>query len=419
MNEILYTPNNVDIAFVELYNYAGKKLDITKLFRFIEIDEDIFSSVLSGRIGIADTNDLHQNFPLIGEETLTIKFRTMNGMPFRELKFAIFNDAGKSYSGEVAVFVLEFSSEEYITSRSFRLDTSFKNMTSPDIISNVLKNNLGSKKTIYSSKSTNSINFVATNIFPFELVSSLLSRSRGDKFGDYGLMFWESMDGFHLESIDELISSTPLVYTLSQRSGISLPADCLQVINAHVVEESFNLLDRMTHGAFGTETVIFDPIKRTTSVSKFDYFNNVDYESLNNMSGQSPNLRIQTSEFKYKNAQKRVMKVSNGVRSDGMSLRLARLNWIESGYRIRVEIPGNSDARVGNVFDVRWPSHTGVDMKELKLDKYVSGKYLNTSMRHVITAGHKYICNCVLVKDSLDASPERESGKTSKRVGMI
>jgi hypothetical protein len=231
-------------------------------------------------------------------------------------------------------------------------------------------------------------------------------------------MFWESIDGYHFESIDELISNEPLVYTLSNRSGVKNAPDSLQTINSYVVEEGFNLIDRMTHGAFGVEIVAFDPIKRKQKVIKFDYFDDDDYSRINNMSGNSPKKRMQTSTFKYKSSQKRMMVVDNGLRTEGRAIRIARLNWIESGYRKRVEVPGNSDLTVGKLIDLRWPSHTGVDMPTLKEDRYVSGKYLCTSTRHTISGDGSYIQTCVLVKDSLEESPE-DNSSLSDRIGMV
>ena len=185
------------------------------------------------------------------------------------------------------------------------------------------------------------------------------------------------------------------------------------------MEESFNVLDRMTTGAYGTEVVVFDPIKRTQVIKKFDYFNDTDYEKLNNMAGNSPKKRVNTSTFKYKSAERRLMMVDNGLRAEGKALRIARLNWIESGYRVRVEIPGNSELRVGKTILLQWPSHTANDMNTISQDRYVSGKYLCTSMRHTIKSDNSYTNSCIWVKDSLESSPEEESEKTSKRIGMI
>lgn len=414
-----YTPNDVEIGFVEIYNHAGKKTDITKTFKKIEIEEDLFSSSLSGRITIVESADFHQNFPLIGEETIVIKFRTTDEMEWRELSFETFCDAGKTNVGELVAYVIEFVSSEYLMARSKRIGRPFVSIAPEKIVEDIIRNDLSSDKKIITSKSASAINFISTNIFPFELIASITSRARGSRFGDFGYMFWESIDGYHFESIDELISADPLVYTLSNRSGTVKASEMLQTINSHVVEEGFSILDRMTHGAFGTEVVLFDPLKRKQSIIKFDYFDDKDYEKLNSMAGNSPKKRVQTSNFKYKASQKRMVMPENGVKSEGRAVRIARLNWIESGYRMRVEIPGNSDMTVGKTIDLRWPSHSGEDMNVLLEDRYVSGKYLCTSMRHVITSDNSYVTNCVLTKDSLESSPEEESDLLNKRLGMI
>lgn len=414
-----YKSNYCEIGYVELFNHAGKKIDITKTFKKIEIDEDLFSSVLSGRLFMLESEDFHQNFPLIGEEVLRIKFKTPVHKDWIEIDFETFNIAEKTNVGDMTAYIVEFTSPEYLLSRSKRISKAYPSLSPEAIIEEVIKKELDSDKKITFNKTASNINFVATTIFPFELISSICSRSRGAKYSDFGFLFWESLDGFHFESIDEMINTEPLNYRMANLSGVGEVGDRLQVINSYVVEESFNVLDRMTTGAYGTEVVVFDPIKRTQVIKKFDYFNDSDYEKLNNMSGNSPKKRVNTSTFKYKSAERRMMMVDNGLRAEGKALRIARLNWIESGYRVRVEIPGNSEMRVGKTILLQWPSHTANDMNTISQDRYVSGKYLCTSMRHTIKSDNRYTNSCIWVKDSLESSPEEESEKTSKRMGMI
>lgn len=416
-----FRPNECEIDIIELVNFAGKSIDISRIFTRIEIEEDIFSSTLMGRITITESQDFHQNFPLIGEERLRIKWRTYSEMKWRDLEFYCYSITDKMNVGEKVGYTLHFASEEYITSRSIRLTRPFVGKSAEWIIKNILENDLTSKKQLVSSKTADTINFISTAIHPFVLVSSLCSRARGAKYGDYGFVFFESTDGFHFQSIDELIEADAVEYSLINRSGIAQGEDTLHVINKFVADESYNVLERIVNGSYGTETIVFDPITRKASSHRFDYFNDKDYAVLNNTAGQSPKKRMQTSEFKFKGSELRMMVVDNGVRSEGRGARFARINWVDCGFKLRVEIPGNSDLRVGDTINAKWPSRDGNDLEtgHGTEDKFTAGKYLNVSMMHIIErkATPYYVQTCEWVRDSFERSPEDEIKKLNKRLG--
>lgn len=415
-----FKPNECEINFVKLVNFAGKELVITETFSRIEIEEDIFSSTMMGRIVMSESQDFKQNFPLVGEEKLKIKFRTHSDLKWKELEFYCYAIGDEMMVGDKVGYTLQFASEEYLTSRTIRIKQPYISQPAEGIIQNILKDQLGSNKKLISSKTADPITFIATNIFPFTLVSSLMSRSRGSTHGDYGFVFFESTDGFHFQSLDDLIDGTPIDYLFTNRGGVLQEEDTFHTINLHQADETYNVLERMLNGSYGTEAVIFDPIKRKVTSARFNYFDDKDYGTLNNTAGQSPKKRMHTSKFKFKDAEVRMMIVDNGVRSNGRAGRLARLNWIDSGFKIRVEIPGNSDLRVGDVINAKFPSKDGNDIENGKKteDKFIAGKYLNTSMMHIIekksTATYKQ--SCEWVRDSFERNHEEEQRKLSQRL---
>lgn len=415
-----FKPNECEIGLIELVNFAGASFDITNVFTRVEIEEDIFSSSLMGRLTISESQDFQQNFPLIGEERFRIKFRTHDDMKWRELEFYCYGAADKMPVGQKICYTLHFTSEEYLSSRSKRLSAPIVAQPAEKVIENMLKNDLGSKKKLISSKTADPITFIPTYIHPFELASSLMSRSRGAKYGDYGFVFFESTDGFHFQSIDELISETPVDYTFNNRAGVLQVEDTLHTINKHQVDEVHNILDRIVNGSYGTETIVFDPLKRKATSSRFDYFDDKDYGALNNTAGQSPTKRMQTTTFPFKEAEQRMVIVDNGVRSAGRGARYARLNWLDCGFKMRVEIPGNSELRVGDTINAKWPSQDGndIEQKHAPDDRFVAGKYLNISMMHIIEKDStpKYTQSCEWVRDSFERGHEEEFKKMNKRL---
>lgn len=416
-------PNQAEISSLILTNFAGKSLDISKVFSRIEIEEDLFSSALNGRISIIESQDFQQTFPLIGEETFSIKFRTYADQPWQNQTFYCYRMSDKIPIGQMMGYTLHFSSTEFVTSRMARVNRPFKSFAPEKIISSVLSTEVGSTKKLFSSKTANNIDIIATNLHPFTFLTSVTSRSKGAKYGDYGYVFFESMDGYHFQTIDELIDTKPIPYILTSRSGVVKEENQLLTINAYMVDENHNVVDRMDDGTYGSEIVVFDPRKRIQKSNNFDYFSDSDYSRLNNVAGQSPKKRIHTSKFKFKDANNRSMMVESGPRSDGKPLRQARISILNSGFRMRVEVPGNSELHVGNTIDLSWPSHSGEDinMGIKKEDRFISGKYLNISMMHVIerTSVTNYTCTCEWIKDSFERDFEDHQEKLNKRIQAI
>jgi hypothetical protein len=69
---------------------------------------------------------------------------------------------------------------------------------------------------------------------------------------------------------------------------------------------------------------------------------------------------------------------------------------------MEVTIPGNSELNVGDVVDLNIPNATTINKLDGKKDKYLSGKYLITSLRHKFggTTGTEFTTFIECVKDT-------------------
>ena len=79
-----------------------------------------------------------------------------------------------------------------------------------------------------------------------------------------------------------------------------------------------------------------------------------------------------------------------------------------NNIKCEMSIYGDSDLVVGYTVNLTLPLFTRVDMGEEWKDKYYSGKYLITGIRHIL-AGDQYTTDLELVKDSFnDVLPSKE-----------
>lgn len=104
----------------------------------------MFSTTLHGCIGVVDQNDFRQNFPLVGQERLKIKFRTHDTLPWVELEFVIFEIANIFQTKEdESCYILNFCSPEFMRNNVVRVERAF--VQSPiEIAKSILRNELRS-----------------------------------------------------------------------------------------------------------------------------------------------------------------------------------------------------------------------------------------------------------------------------------
>ena len=68
--------------------------------------------------------------------------------------------------------------------------------------------------------------------------------------------------------------------------------------------------------------------------------------------------------------------------SDSLLSRQSRLAELRSGIGLTMEINGNTTIAAGDMIDVQLPI-AGIDHDDDKVDKYYSGVYLITNLRHI------------------------------------
>jgi len=401
----------VEIQVCELRNFKGKSLDVLGLVQGFEIFEDMFSSTLYGRITLTDTQDLKQNFPLIGEETVRLKFKTAEEPSFEwiDATFAVITPGtpGESDHSAGATNVLSFISEEMLLNRTQLVSKSFRNMNPGDIVAEVLKD-LPSPKTVDAEQTFGIQTYVAPNLHPFEVISSMCSRAKSKEFVDSsGFLFFESLDGFVFKSIDFMISNgTEHKYNFT-KTGFSTEVEenRFYSIQNYTLESAPNVLEAINSGMYGNTTHSFNIQDRVYSVIQYNYFDDADYKKTVHLEGSNPELRFQTSQFKYASrTQDSMLKFvprysGDQFKDSNISVRYSQVAQILNGFKMNVEINGNSNLRVGDKFVVDIPARLSDDVEKQQRNVFLSGRFLVTSVRHLVE-GDKYTCYVELTKDS-------------------
>jgi len=117
LNEILQAPGQVQIDNLVLVSFnKGTYVSLTDYLVEINLYESIFENSISGEILLADSRNLIQELGIIGEEYLSVSFRTTTLSKEKSIskmfKIYALNDKEYAKDGSILIYKLSFTSVE-------------------------------------------------------------------------------------------------------------------------------------------------------------------------------------------------------------------------------------------------------------------------------------------------------------------
>jgi hypothetical protein len=262
--------------------------------------------------------------------------------------------------------------------------------------------------------------FVIPRMKPFEAISWVSTYARPQRYGSSAdMLFFETKNGFNFRSIQSM-NKEPIYATYRyEPKNISYDNQSLQDKTTQVLEYEFNkvydMMNDISSGAFANRLVSIDPMTRSFNITDFDYTKN-KMEKLN-PEGVLNDLKNRLGK-NISQSFDGVLKVATGNSNQGsipyikqkegsvakdisietiLPLRTAAIS-LANYTSIKMSIPGDPGITAGRTinFDLYSLKPTD-DLKEL--DKFYSGKYLVTAVRHIIQP-MKYQTILEIAKDS-------------------
>ena len=176
-----YKPSAVIIESMDLTNFDGSKtIDIRDFVAEINIYEDIFQCQIMGDLSIQDSKELIEFFPIVGEETIEIRFRVptrdlQNSINLKKMRVYKIGDrtaSGKNV-GKIQTYTLYFFSSEILTNLNTRVSRSFNTMTASNIAKIVFDDYLKSDKKFEIENTVGTLKTVIPNWNPFKVINWL------------------------------------------------------------------------------------------------------------------------------------------------------------------------------------------------------------------------------------------------------
>lgn len=413
---------------------SDKSFNVANQLLTIQIFEDMFSPFITGSLIFQESLDFASNFPFVGEEVLDLRIYTPTLDKAKpkdgviEGRFYIYKMADREeVSDRSTVYQLHFISIEAISDINTKISKGFDGKIS-DIVEKLIKGDDGmqSLKPANIEKTSNKTKYISNFWSPVRNINFLADRALNQQESPT-YIFFENRNGFNFVSLDALNETKEVQEFVYNNSSDSIKAEGgstrnldqdYRRIGEFSVPVTHDYMDKVTNGAYGSTILFMDLATKKYYNLKYSMFNNWGKESKEKRLNEFP--IASNSVYTTYRATMFSDNIETGLFTDYGDVstarvrqaRVARMKQAEA-YRIQIVVCGRTDYTVGKVVKIKMFKSEPIkasDNEEDILDNIVSGKYLVSSINHVIDR-EKHECHMELIKDSLTVNLDKGGKK--------
>ena len=439
-------PQAISIKSIEIDNYktaarqtrfgfkSQSTADITDIVAKASISESIYSPTLKLKLGIKDSINFLESFPITGHEVIRVQLEQKSPYQSEDynslLTFYVtdYPTFGKGENESVQVYTIEAISEHAYISGFKKISRSYKNPPVEEIESIILNDlEVDSKDFVTAgqdiSKSKGVIN-IQTPLSAVEFLRKNMYDSNGTPF-----FLFQILDrSINLISLSKLVDekSNPSYSTYYDfRNSVAADpngAEAYDEMRRRIVDVSSNLklakYAQGRNGAFASENNFLDWSNKSYSTILYNYLDDVNTSTsaIENNHVLSPLFRVfNTSLNKLPSSnQSYISKNDEAFPEDinyGSSSQFGS-HYIKAHHSLLdtithdIKLHGDINLNAGRIITLKFPkaidpqAKRDLDMPESELyDETLSGKYLITSCIHEVEDG-EYFCNLRVKRDS-------------------
>lgn len=376
---------------------------------------------------------------------------------FTNTKMAVYKVTRQRLNQNTQAVTLDFISTEGIRDQNVRISRAFDGPYD-DAVAKIFKKSWGlnSKKKLYVQPTTNNFKFVAPNQRPTDIINMICSRAVPKTSKTPAYVFYENGQGFHFRSVDSFyynvkttgLEKHPEMFeyfldsdnTRGFKSPQSNPLSLLRTVYKFSLKQYNDLIQAQRLGTYASKLITHDAFNKTYQEHKYNYIEDyineahlehqvsnddegVDYQGLivkahyDFNDTESPatdnTFGIDRSDYKYLSdyADARIMLQSNTAKihntnsdngyrvNEYLQERQSILN-IYRNLEIELTVPGNTHLNIGHIIRLNVPRSgpSKGDTKSSQNDRYMSGRWLITAIRHKFdfkTSFHTMVLTCM------------------------
>jgi hypothetical protein len=406
-------PSQYTLLDLTITTHEDKTISIIEVIDNIKIVEDIYMNFLHGSLVFADSNDLHQMAPLIGEETIKMVYKTDDEVApeiVRVFRTYRIETSADTYKDRLA-HTLYFCSEEAFHDANSVVSKSYKNKSVRFIISDAYKL-LNTNKKFNIDNFAGNYHIISPSWSPFQLINYCTTIAKPKNYSGSMVLFYENSDGYNFKHIEELMAQDSIgkwkAIDEKHKNSVVITDEISHsnnIISYRILKNSVDTLKSMSEGLYSNAVMSYDNISKTTKTFGYDYDKEFDKSThlagfklhSRNFTFNNNNQRITyipTTTFRFDSAYVK-SKVGVNVLSERkesiIPSRTSLLSQI-SAKQIELEVAGDNRLVAGRTIDISIPNVTAMDSLKPNNHRYNNKKVLITSIVNVFTQKtHKMI----------------------------
>lgn len=424
-----YYAQDYSLETLNFLTASGQRFELKRLLVDMSYYEDLYSFTASGYITITDSQGFIELFQLTGNEFIEINFgKVKNGPNNNDQIFRVYKIGDKKPAGNLntETYTLYFCSEELLLSEQIKISKSFVGQKISDMVENILTDKLKipRKRINVIEPTTGLYDFVIPRLKPFEAISwlSIYARPAGNGSVGADMLFFETKDGYNYRSLQSMFKEEPYATYKYQAQNIDMDKQSFKEKTISVLDyefvKTYDSVNEISSGTFANRLISIDPLTRSYKVTDFDYLKYKDQAVSLNEGSVSNSLRNRLGLTQYQTHEATLkVALSNAGQNEAGYFKeipgsIAKNVNIETyipnrtaqialaNYTVvKITIPGDPGLTVGRTIEFNLMS-LKPETNEKQLDKFYSGKYLVSAVRHIIQP-NKYQTVIEITKDSV------------------
>ena len=406
-----------ELKSCQIQNYDRSKTnDISELITGFTITEGIGQVMVSCVISVLDTTNLLDDFPIQGEELVTIELEDFFGTE-QTYEFQVYkiSPVQQDYASKKLMYSLSMYSLDFMRTEAFEVRRSYTGnieTTVSDIYEEYFTNN----KDMDIEQTDGVQTLVIPALTPFETMLFLARKAYTQASPSATFRFFETRDDFKFVTYEELLARVDRdnipeekTYTYYDPKTIeSTPAISMKNLLSYQVTKRFNLLGEFRSGAMINRTLLLDLSKKTIEETEYKHYEERD----NQKSVDATQRPLHSSKFIEDFFTEDNILQSSIVFKDttkpesyyeDILPRRISTNYYYNAINVYAQAYGSFKFNVGDVIKIDLP-RPSAETGDIEEHETYSGYYIVETLKHKYEMSGRWIVDMNLIKDSLKGS---------------
>jgi hypothetical protein len=432
-------PLEIQITDLSMQKFNGSdKMKLLPQFVELSVYQSIFEPVMKAELLINDNIGLFVNYPFTGEEIIDIEYRQLAGIgssesDIKNMKFIIkgVRDIALDDRARALMYIVDLVSVEFLQNVRKMVSHAFNDLVEDmgeKVYEEYIKKDTEEKfkvaKPFNKEESIKVRNLVVPNLRPFQAIQWLAKHAVAKDYENHFLyLFYEDHEAYNFVTIQKLIEDAykdkdaieqkKYKYISDVESGLTdknaKPDADLYFISNIVNNKRFSSIEKIAGGYYQNELFEISLLQKNFN----SYPTELDKEAGDATLGKYP---LNTDSYiDYVKNEKKQTEYANRIRYIINNYEdLNEQNRTQPQYRYKfgnatkylyalnqmdftITVPANMKLKAGQVIYCDLPEMHGFN--NVQKDKYVSGFFMITEVKQVMSAGNRVATSLRINKD--------------------